>query len=49
MGSACKLEGCRLRRLVLLELRVRLIVLDICQARSDRLLTRQQPLQEDRD
>ena len=56
MGAAsCQLEGCllrpvcRLRLLVLLELRIRLIVLEFCQARSDRLLTRQQLLQKGHD
>ena len=48
MGAAsCQLKGCllrlvcRLRLLVLLKLRMRLIVLDVSQARRDRLLTRQ--------
>ena len=55
MGAACELEGCllrllcKLRLLVLLELRVRFIVLDVCQAQSDRLLTPPQLLQEGHD
>ena len=53
--ASCRLKGCllrlvcRLRLMVLLELWVRLIVLDVCQASIDRLLTRQQLLQESHD
>ena len=54
-AASCQLKDCllrlvcRLRLLVLLELRVCLIVLDVCQARSDRLLTRQQLQQKGHD
>ena len=56
MGATlCQLEDCvlslvcRLRLLVLLELRVRLIVHNVCQARSERLFTRHQLLQNGHD
>ena len=55
-AASCRLEGgsllrlvCRLHLLVLLELRMRLIVLDVRQSRSDRLLTRQHLLQKGHD
>ena len=40
---------CRLRLLVLLELGKRLIVLDVCRVRSDRLLASQQHLRKGND
>ena len=56
VGAApCQLEGCLLRLvfwlrlLVLLEPRMRLMVLDVCPARDDRLLSRQQLLRKGHD
>ena len=54
-AAPCQLEGCllrlacRLRLLVLLVLRMRLIVLDICPALDDGLLSRQQLLRKGHD